>query len=127
MLPVFGGYCSRTFRRATLEMRTSSYVKRSKFTRKLRSGKMGWRSRCRSAMRRRREKQVLRLLRNHQDDDSESGRETGIDRRYSVAMSPSLNDSSTFAFDRCDVTLRASGPLLMYQLYRSRRDDPPAG
>jgi len=72
----------------------------------------------------RRKKQVLR---SHQEDDNESGRETRIDRRYSVAISASLNDSSTLAFERCDVTLRASGPLLMYQLYRSRRDVWPAG
>src|SRR6266550_3786546 len=42
-------------------------------------------------------------------------------------MSSSFSDSSTLAFERCEVTLRASGPLLMYQLYRSRRELPPAG
>ena len=49
--------------------------------------------------------------------DQEPGEiDTGIDREKSIAIAVSSRWRSTSSFERRDVTLRASGPLLMNQL-----------
>lgn len=53
--------------------------------------------------------------------------DTFMDRRNNLASSASFNSFSTAALLSRDVTLRASGPRLMYHAYRSSPDPRLSG